>query len=379
MDYNSVMNDETRNINNKLSDMVLGHYRNVKSYESVKTPVLSDPSTHNDNDAMIKLDANENPFGVTKVVKNVLSDAVGTSIYPDPDQYKLRQSLSDYTGVAHDQIVAGAGSDELIDLIARLFVGPGDIVLSCGPTFGMYAFTASVLGAKILNIPRKDDTYELDIPAILEVISKVKLVYLASPNNPTGNLVDFEEIYPILQTGTPVVIDEAYYEFSGVSLAGLLKDFPNLMILRTFSKWAGLAGLRVGYGLFPLDIANILMRVKSPYSVGTLAQSAAIASLDNKNEYAEQIAIIKNQRDLMYEKLSLIPSIKTHRSNANFLFLKIMNGKAKKVHAKLFKSGISVRYFNQEELKNFIRISIGMPDQNEAVLAVLTDRFIEEA
>ena len=152
-----------------------------------------------------------------------------------------------------ERIVAGHGSNTLIDLIVRLFVGPGDEVINCVPTFDMYRFSTEICGGTVVNVNR-DDNFAVDVKAIKAAINrKTKLIFLATPNNPTGNIVPRQDILEIIDTGVPVVVDEAYYEFSGETVMPLVEQYQNLMVLRSFSKWAGLAGLRVGYGVFPPD------------------------------------------------------------------------------------------------------------------------------
>ena len=228
---------------------------------------------------IIKLDGNENPYGCSTRVKQALATFSRYHIYPDPEQRELRKALESYTGFNSEHIVAGSGSDELIDLILRLFIEPGDKVINCPPTFGMYKFCTEVCGGKIVTIPRKQD-FSIDIAAVKKAINnKTKVIFIASPNNPSANITSEAEILELLKTAIIVVIDEAYYEFSGTTVAHLVPHYPNLIVLRTFSKWAGLAGLRVGYGIFSSYMVEYLMRIKQPYNVNVAAQIAAIESL----------------------------------------------------------------------------------------------------
>ncbi|MBA7676786.1 Histidinol-phosphate aminotransferase [subsurface metagenome] len=179
-----------------------------------------------------------------------------TSFRDSCAQTRLRQQLQEYTGVEADRIVAATGSGELLDDILCLFIESGDEVINCIPTFDMYRFRILVNGGKLVNIPRDDD-YAVDIKAVKAAITpKTKLIILANPNNPTGNVTPEKEILELADTGVPLLVDEAYYEFYGQSVIPLVKQYQNLMVLRTFSKWAGLAGLRIGYGIFPPKIAD---------------------------------------------------------------------------------------------------------------------------
>ncbi|MBE9505836.1 MAG: aminotransferase class I/II-fold pyridoxal phosphate-dependent enzyme, partial [Chloroflexi bacterium] len=198
---------------------------------------------------MIKLDGNENPYLCSPRVREVLTRFPYYHIYPDPLQRNLRRALSTYTGFPEEMLVCGNGSDDLIDLVLRLFVRSGDEVLNCPPTFGMYPFTVGVCGGILVNVPRGDN-FALDLDGLLSAVSaKTRVVFIASPNNPTGGVVSREEVLQLLRAGLVVVVDEAYYEFSEGSIVDLVPDNPNLIVLRTFSKWAGLAGLRVGYAM----------------------------------------------------------------------------------------------------------------------------------
>ena len=365
------MNDKLSENPGRLASRLLPHYGNVELYKAVDDPAKLLVENHITPDSLIKLDANENPFGTTNSVSNLFATRSDISIYPDAEQSVLRDALSKYTKIEKDQIVAGAGSDELIDLITRLFVSPGDSVMISRPTFGMYSFSASVSGADVIDVPRNINDFSLDLDGILNHINEVKLVFISSPNNPTGNVTDLKDLKQILNTGVPLVVDEAYVEFSDRDCTELLDEYPNLMILRTFSKWAGLAGLRVGYGLFPKDVAKILMRIKPPYSVGTLAQTAATTALQNMPESDQQINTIISERSKVWSSLRGMPKLKVYPSEGNFFLVKILNTNAKDVKSKLLERGISVRYFDDNLLEDCLRISIGLPDQNIKLLKEL--------
>ena len=209
---------------------------------------------HRPADQIVKLDANENPYGVLPVVTQALAGMPFAHIYPDPESRALRSALSAYHGLPADNILAGAGADELIDLILRLVIEPGDTIVNCPPTFGMYAFDADLNAAGVVQVPRRSD-FSLDIAAIEQAVitHNPKLIFLASPNNPDGSLAPRPQVERLLSLPVLVVLDEAYIEFAGPG-SSLLTEVParqNLVVLRTFSKWAGLAGLRIGFGAFP--------------------------------------------------------------------------------------------------------------------------------
>ncbi|MCH7996338.1 MAG: aminotransferase class I/II-fold pyridoxal phosphate-dependent enzyme [Chloroflexi bacterium] len=224
----------------------------------------------------VKLDANENPYGPSPRVLRAIAGSSALHVYPDAEQQHLRTALGDYVGLGAEHIVVGNGSDDILDLITRLTLEPGDRVINCTPTFGMYKFVTEVSGGVLVEVSRNDH-YGLDLDAIEKSIDdRTKIVFIASPNNPTGNSSSRDEIVRLLETGLAVVVDEAYFEFSGQTMASLVPDYDNLMVVRTFSKWAGLAGVRVGYGIFSPRIADYINQIKQPYNVSVFAQMAAL-------------------------------------------------------------------------------------------------------
>jgi histidinol-phosphate aminotransferase len=322
---------------------------------------------------LIKLDGNENPYGCSAKVKQALSNYTYYHLYPDPEQRKLRKALEKYTGTSMEYILAGSGSDELIDLVLRLFIEPGDKVIDCPPTFGMYSFSTDVCGGNVVNIPRKQD-FSIDIAAIKKAIDKqTKVIFIASPNNPSGNVTTEQVILELLNGSTVVVIDEAYFEFSGVTVAPLVPKYPNLIVLRTFSKWAGLAGLRVGYGIFPTNIVKYLMKIKQPYNVNAAAQVAALESLKDISYLRSTIRAIVDERERLLTKLSQLGWLKVYPSQANFILCSVLNSKAKMIHKVLQKKGIFARYFDTSQLKDCLRFSVGKPEHTDALIATLKE------
>ncbi|HEU5089580.1 MAG TPA: aminotransferase class I/II-fold pyridoxal phosphate-dependent enzyme, partial [Roseiflexaceae bacterium] len=220
---------------------------------------------------LIKLDANENPYGPSPLAKAALAELAEhpstVAIYPDPEHLRLRAAISDYIGQPVERIICGSGSDELLDLFQRLTLRPGERLIDCQPTFPMYAFYAGLHGAGVIDVPR-DQNFEIDVEGIADATEQGgKLLFLAAPNNPTGNLLRRETVQRLLELPILVLIDEAYAEFSGTSVADLVGSAPNLVVLRTFSKWAGLAGLRVGYALGDEEVLEHLWKLKQPYNV----------------------------------------------------------------------------------------------------------------
>jgi len=304
-------------------------------------------------------------------VSKALASYPNFNIYPDAAQTQLRQLLSGYTGVGAESIVAGSGSGDLIDLILRLFVGPGDEVINCPPTFALYRFEAEISGGSLVQIPR-DENFAIDLRAVKAAVSsKTKLIFLSNPNNPTGALTPQKDILEILDTGLPVVVDEAYFEFSGETVVPLISQYDNLMVLRTFSKWAGLAGLRVGYGIFPIKIASWLLKIKLPYNVNVAALVAVRESLDDLDYLKSRIKAIIDERERLFKELQGLKFLKPLPSRANFILCQVKDGRAKKLYQKLEDRGILVRYFDTPQLENFIRISVGKPEQTDILIRTL--------
>jgi len=322
---------------------------------------------------IIKLDGNENPYGCSPKVYQALTNYPYYHNYPDPEQMELRAALAKYTGLSRQHIVCGMGSDELIDLILRLFLEPGDEVINCPPTFGMYPFSTDVCGGRVIDVPRTE-SFALDIVGMKKALTgRTKVIFVASPNNPTGDTVTEHEIMELVGTGKIVVVDEAYFEFSNATMADLVPSYPNLVVLRTFSKWAGLAGLRIGYGFFSVEIARYLMKIKQPYNANAAAQAAVLASLSDIAYLRANVARIVTERERLFGKLKELAWIKPHPSSGNFILCSLPKGKAKEIWQQLRRKGIIVRYFDTSGLKDCLRISVGKPEDTDALVKALEE------
>jgi len=342
-------------------------------YAASKSPETLEGKVEVPVEAIIKLDANENPYGCSPRVNQALATYPYINIYPDAGQTELRKQLQEYTGVSAEHIVAGGGSDQLIDLILRLFVEPGDEVINCVPTFAMFHFFIELCGGTPVEVPR-DENFAVNVNAVKAAISKkTKIILLANPNNPTGTSMPQPDILEILDTGLPVLVDEAYYEFTGQTVAPLVGQYKNLMVLRTLSKWAGLAGLRIGYGLFPARIADYLLRIKEPYCVNAAALVAVQESLKDIDFLMDRVRDIIAERERLFGELKKFKWLKPLPSQANFIFCAVLNGKASELQQKLQNKGILVRYFDTPLLKNGIRISVGKPEHTDALIKTLQE------
>ena len=338
---------------------------------------------------IVKLDANESPYGpspraaaalnalggATKAAQSAqFLEPLALAIYPDPNHTFLREKLSEYTGQPSERILCSSGSGELIDLLMRVFIHPGDVIVDCPPTFGMYAFDGGIHGARIVNVPR-DEAFNVDVAGVAAAVEQqhAKLLFITLPNNPTGNVTPRAEIERLLELPVMVVVDEAYVEFAGVSVADLVGQYPNLAVLRTFSKWAGLAGLRIGYGLFHEDLIQHLWKIKQPYNINVAAQAAALGSLEDVDYLMDKVAEVVAERERIYQHLSAMPEVRVYPSEANFLLCRLLHGDAAQLKADLMRRGILVRYFNKPGLDDCIRFSIGTPAQNDVLLAALEE------
>ena len=325
---------------------------------------------------IIKLDANENLYGPSPLVSDVLSKLDFPHIYPDPENQTLRQFLSQYSEFPYENLFAGAGADEIIDLVIRLFIDPGDSIVDCQPTFGMYSFDGAVNGAEVLVVERSLD-FGLDTEKLIEVISKnnPKILFIASPNNPDGNMITEEQLRVLLNLPIVVILDEAYVEFAGLenSYIKWVPENSNLIVLRTFSKWAGLAGLRVGYGAFPTEIIEELWKIKQPYNVSVAATAAAVASLEDSKNLLDIVSLIVAERERMYNLLADMNFLRPYPSWGNFILCEVQSMSASDLLAKLRSEGILVRYFDTDRLSNHIRISVGMPRHTDLLTDILND------
>lgn len=357
---------------------------------------------------IVKLDANENPYGPHPAVSEALAEYAYYHIYPDPQQTELRQALADYLeseqgqsgresegdesanpaaqAVPVEQILPSHGTDEILDYLCRLFLGPGDAIINTPPTFGMYSFDAKLVGAEVLEVWR-DDGYHVDVKGVFDLVSSMtqqqdqvspKLLFLTSPNNPTGNWLPDKDLLRLLELPVIVVLDEAYVEFAvETSRTPWVLEHDNLVIIRTFSKSAGIAGLRLGYGVFPDWMMPLLWKFKQPYNVNVAATVAGLASLRHAEEMQAIVDKIRSERDRLLRSLEDVPYLSPFPSGANFVLCRVDNfkvegsGDAAALKTALEQKGILVRYYQKPGLDNCIRISVGRPEQTDRLMAEL--------
>jgi histidinol-phosphate aminotransferase len=339
-------------------------------------------------DQIVKLDANENPYGPSPRVAQALANLDTIHIYPDPEARALRTALAAFTGLSQEYLLAGAGADELIDLLLRVLLEPGDAVLNFPPTFGMYPFDTRLSAGTVVEIPRRSD-FSLDMPAVLAAIQKhkPKALFVTSPNNPDGSLIKAADLDALLDLPVLVVLDEAYIEFAddggrlGAAQSRILEVTQrlNLIVLRTFSKWAGLAGLRVGYGAFPAWLLPVLWKAKQPYNINVAASAAALASLDDLDPLVQNVERLRRERERLMAALKACAFLQPYPSEANFILCRVNGLPAAELKTDLTQRGILVRYYNTPLLQDCIRISAGRPSDTDAVLAALTSIAAERS
>ena len=329
-------------------------------------------SARDENLSGILLDANENSFGSTF---NEIKE-LNLNRYPDPHQNDLRELISDYLKVPKENLFFGVGSDEIIDLLIRIFCEPGkNKIMIPEPTYGMYKVAADINNIPVVSVLLNDE-FQVDEEEINKNFTPdIKIIFLCSPNNPTGNLLKKEDVLKICKKyNSIIIIDEAYIDFAeNFSLKNEVEIYPNLVVMRTFSKAWGLAGARLGYCIANEEIINILFRVKAPYNINSLSRYAIKQALKNKNLRDLYIKEILTEREKLKKGLSLLPGVlNIFDSDANFLLIKCIN--AKTVLKKLAERNIVIRdRSTQPKLENCVRISVGTKEENKILLTALKE------
>lgn len=308
----------------------------------------------------IFLDANESPFGLL-------------NRYPDPRQRELRKTISMIKGIHSENIFLGNGSDEIIDLCYRIFCSPRmDRVMMFPPTYGMYQVSAAINDTEVIKVPLDED-FDLDLRRIMPLLDdeKLKLVFICSPNNPTGNCMSPDRIEQIIKHFNGiVVIDEAYSDFSRqASFIEKISLYDNLIVVQTFSKAVGLAAARIGMAFASEDIIKYFFRMKPPYNISTINQQAALERLNNLKQITVQIETIISERIRLAEKLELLPVIKkVFPSDSNFLLVEMEDADA--IHAILISKNIIVRN-RSREVDGCLRITTGTRSENDCLIKEL--------
>ncbi|MDR1531075.1 MAG: histidinol-phosphate transaminase, partial [Clostridiales bacterium] len=336
----------------------------------------------------IKLDANESIYKMPEAVKrdiiSWLENEENLHIYPDTDSTILREALADFWNngglpLAPENIICGVGSDQIIDYITKALLDCGDRILTIEPTFSMYSLAAALNHGQIarLETPASSGFYcEPDVIIEAAHANRAKILFICTPNNPTGHDVKPEDIIKITgSVDAMVVVDEAYAEFSGATMLGAFDRFDNLIIMRTFSKAWGLAGLRVGYAVARPEIIRALEIVKAPFNLSTFTQLAAVSALRHADIYKDRVRELKQLREQLLNGLSSAAGITVYNSTANFVFAESHRDLA----AELARHGILVRGFGSRKTEASggeifsVRISVGTKEQNEEIIRILKE------
>ncbi|MBI5681545.1 MAG: histidinol-phosphate transaminase [Methanobacterium sp.] len=330
---------------------------------------------------IIKLGSNENPAGVSKkAIEAVEKESNLISKYPESNLEELKTKIAEYSGVKSSNIIVGGdGADEILDVLGKTLMEPGDEFIVPLPSYMYYEFTLKIQGGVPVYAKWNVDENKLDVDSVINAITdKTKIIFLCTPNNPTGGLIDKKDIKRVLEsTEALVVVDEAYFEFSEVNNVDLLADYDNMLILRTFSKVLGLAGMRVGYAISNPTFIEFMHRVKPVFSLTKLSYVAALATLDDEDYIKKSTELSIQSREFLYEKISEFDKIHIYPSKANYLLLDIRKTgmKSHEFAEALMKQGIIVRDCNSfKGLDEYwIRVSVGTLEEDKRFIEVLND------
>ena len=316
--------------------------------------------------AEVFIDANENPYDH------------GYNRYPDPRQLKLKEKISFWRGVALENIFIGNGSDEVIDLLIRAFCNPGtDHIITLNPSYGMYEVSAGINDVHLIKVDLRPD-FSLDFDALVQAVTpQTKVIFLCSPNNPSGNELPYDEVLKFTrQVNAIVVVDEAYIDFAAQpSLIDKIKEIPNLLVMQTLSKAMGSAALRIGMGFAQKEIIDVLNKIKPPYNISAAAQKEAMLVFNRMDELKAETQKIISERERLRVEFTRYPQIeKVFPSSANFLLIRVDH--ADKLYQYLTKAGIIVRNrHGQKHCDQCLRITVGTPDENDLLLHQLDEYY----
>ena len=343
-----------------INNLVRENIKNLKPYRSARDDFKSG----------ILLDANENSFGAP------YADDLELNRYPMPYQEELREKIATFRGVESENVFVGVGSDEAIDLLYRIFCNPGqDRVIINPPTYGMYKVSANINDVDFDEVLLTED-FQLQPEKILEAVQpNTKMVFICSPNNPTANSMRLDDILAVLNGfDGMVVVDEAYIDFSQEhSLATLVREYPNLVVLQTMSKSFGLAGIRLGIAIASPEVIGFMMKVKAPYNVNKLTSRKAIDAFSSLDQISKNIESILEERDRVIGKLITYESVKrVYSSDANFVLFKITD--AMEIYKKVAEKGVIIRYRgNEPHCEDCLRLTIGTAAENDRFFRALDE------
>jgi histidinol-phosphate aminotransferase len=317
-------------------------------------------------DQIVKLASNENPLGPSPIALKAMQEALQRAhFYPDGGGYHLRAGIATKFGLNPENVMLGTGSNEIIEFLGHAFLRPDDNIVTAEHAFVVYKILAKLFGAETIEVADPDLTH--DLPAMAAAMNeRTKIVYIANPNNPTGTMVGQDELdrfVSLVPSTVLIAIDEAYYEFlpNPPDCLKYIDEHPNVIVLRTFSKIQGLAGLRIGYGLGHRDLIRLLQKTRQPFNVNSIAQAGALAGLQDEEHQAKTRQVTHEGRDFLQtgfakRNLEYVPSV------ANFVLVKV--GSGKEVFQRLLNRGMIVRAMDEYKLPEWIRVSVGTPEQN---------------
>jgi histidinol-phosphate aminotransferase len=362
-----------------IKDLVNPHILNLRPYEPGKP--MEELEREIGISSSIKLASNENPLGPSpKAVEALHREFSEVNRYPDDGYYALRTRLSEKLGVEPGGLVFGCGADEVLELVAKTLVSPGDEIVMPWPSFSMYPILAQGMGGVSVQIPLRDD-FSHDLPAMARAVGeKTKIVFVCNPNNPTGTSIgasEFDAFLADLPESVVLVVDEAYADFARredfPQTLDLLQRRPGTLVLRTFSKIYGLAGMRIGYGVADLELAGYLGRARIPFSVNRLAAAAALAALDDDEHVRRTRELNAKGIEYLEEELAAL-GLDVYPTDANFILVRA----GADAYEKLLLDGVIVRPMQSFGLDEHVRITIGTPEENERVVKALRKLWAED-
>jgi histidinol-phosphate aminotransferase len=362
----------------------------MKSTEDYIVPWVKAAEPYNDkhmdvaweNPQIIRMMSNENLLVPSEHVMEAIMEAAKLgNLYPGSAP-QLRQKLGEAAGLTADHVVLGNGSTDVINTVVHTFVAPSDETVIPVPTFPMYEARVRVAGGMVVQVPMMTDFY-WDMAAILKAVTqKTKLIFICSPNNPTGNQIKEDDLLSILELGIPTFFDEAYYELENkvVTRASLLKKYPHMMVNRTFSKAFGLAGFRIGYMLCDPKLASYFNRVRIPWNVSLVAIAAALAGLEDAEDQERKRRNVVQGRDYIFDEINKIPGMRAFPSEGNFVLIdaSILNKDSIEIRDQMSAKGIYIRPMSGHNMpRGFIRITVGTPDQNQVFIQTFREHVKE--
>ena len=358
----------------------------MKSVEDFIVPWVKSAEPYSDkhmdvaweNPQIVRMMSNENLLAPSESVLDAIVEAARLgNLYPGSGP-ELRKKLGEAAGLTADHVVLGNGSTDAINFVAHTFISPGDEALISVPTFPMYEARVRVAGGTVVSVPMTRHFY-WDMDAILKAVtSKTKLIFICSPNNPTGNQIAEADLLRILELGIPTFFDEAYYELENhvVTRAPLIKQYPHMLVNRTFSKAYGLAGFRIGYVFCDPKLAIHFNKVRFPWNVSLIALAAALAGLDDAQDQEQKRQNVIKGREYIYEEINKMPGLRAYPSEGNFVLIdaSVLEKESLEIRDHMAGKGIFIRPMSGHNMsKGFIRITVGTPEQNHLFIKVFHD------